>query len=125
MSQARLVLRGLSFHAHHGYRPEEALLGARFVVDVELQLALVPQEDDLAHTVDYAQVYEAVREEVTQQRYRLIETLADRIAERLWQSYPQVEALTVRVHKPQAPCQGCLTMCTWRSSAVAPPLHEA
>jgi dihydroneopterin aldolase len=100
------VLRGLSFHAHHGYRPEEALLGARFVVDVELQLALVPQEDDLAHTVDYAQVYEAVREEVTQRRYRLIETLADRIAERLWQSYPQVEALTVRVHKPQAPLPG-------------------
>jgi dihydroneopterin aldolase len=106
VSQTRLVLRGLSFHAHHGYRPEEVLLGARFVVDVELQLALVPQEDDLAHTVDYAQVYEAVREEVTQQRYRLIETLADRIAERLWQSYPQVEALTVRVHKPQAPLPG-------------------
>jgi len=32
--------------------------------------------------------------------------LADRIAERLWQSYPQVEALTVRVHKPQAPLPG-------------------
>jgi len=106
VGQTRLVLRGLSFHAHHGYRPEEAVLGGRFVVDVELQLALVPQEDDLAHTVDYAQVYEAVREEVTQQRYRLIETLADRIAERLWQSYPQVEALTVRVHKPQAPLPG-------------------
>ena len=106
MNPTRLVLRGLSFHAHHGYRPEEAVLGGRFVVDVEMQLAGVPQEDDLAHTVDYAQVYEAVREEVTQQRYRLIETLADRIAERLWQRYPQLEALTVRVHKPQAPLPG-------------------
>ena len=106
MSQTRLVLQGLSFHAHHGFRPEEAVLGARFVVDVEMQLASVPQEDDLAHTVDYAQVYEAVREEVTQRRYRLIETLADRIAERLWQSYSQLEALTVRVHKPQAPLPG-------------------
>ncbi len=106
MNQARLVLQGLSFHAHHGYRSEEAVLGARFVVDVEMQLALVPQEDELAHTVDYAQVYEAVREEVTQRRCRLIETLADRIAERLWQSYPQLRALTVRVHKPQAPLPG-------------------
>lgn len=106
MNPTRLVLRGLSFHAHHGYRPEEAVLGGRFVVDVEMQLGWVPQADDLAHTVDYAQVYEAVREEVTQRRYRLIETLADRITERLWQSYPQVEALTVRVHKPQAPLPG-------------------
>lgn len=40
------------------------------------------------------------------QRRRLIETLADQIAERLWQSYPQLEALTVRVHKPQAPLPG-------------------
>jgi len=68
MNPTRLVLRGLSFHAHHGYRPEEAVLGGRFVVDVEMQLGWVPQADDLAHTVDYAQVYEAVREEVTQRR---------------------------------------------------------
>ncbi len=106
MNPTRLVLRGLSFHAHHGYRPEEAVLGGRFVVDVEMQLGWVPQGDDLAPTVDYAQVYEAVREEVTQRRYRLIETLAERIAERLWQNYPQLEALTVRVHKPQAPLPG-------------------
>lgn len=106
VTQARLVLQGLVFHARHGYRPEEAVLGGRFVVDVEMQLSLAPIQDDLSGTVDYAQVYEVVRQEVTERRYRLIETLADQIAERLWRSYPQLEALTVRVHKPQAPLPG-------------------
>ncbi|MGY2711561.1 dihydroneopterin aldolase [Thermostichus sp. MS-CIW-28] len=106
MMQGRLVLQGLVFHAYHGHCPEEAVLGGRFVVDVEMQLSLAQIQDDLSGTVDYAQVYEMVRQEVTGQRRRLIETLADQIAERLWQSYPQLEALTVRVHKPQAPLPG-------------------
>jgi dihydroneopterin aldolase len=106
MMQGRLVLQGLVFHAYHGHCPEEAVLGGRFVVDVEMRLSLAQIQDDLSRTVDYAQVYEMVRQEVTGQRRRLIETLADQIAERLWQSYPQLEALTVRVHKPQAPLPG-------------------
>lgn len=106
MTQGRLVLQGLVFHAYHGHCPEEAVLGGRFVVDVEMRLSLAEIQDDLSRTVDYAQVYEMVRQEVTGQRRRLIETLADQIAERLWQSYPQLEALTVRVHKPHAPLPG-------------------
>ncbi|ABD03840.1 MULTISPECIES: dihydroneopterin aldolase [unclassified Synechococcus] len=106
MTQGRLVLQGLVFHAYHGHCPEEAVLGGRFVVDVEMRLSLAEIQDDLSRTVDYAQVYERVRQEVTGQRRRLIETLADQIAERLWQSYPQLEALTVRVHKPHAPLPG-------------------
>ncbi|MGY2767659.1 dihydroneopterin aldolase [Thermostichus sp. MS-CIW-26] len=106
MMQGRLVLQGLVFHAYHGHCPEEAVLGGRFVVDVEMRLSLAEIQDDLSGTVDYAQVYEMVRQEVTGQRRRLIETLADQIAERLWQSYPQLEALTVRVHKPHAPLPG-------------------
>lgn len=106
MMQGRLVLQGLVFHAYHGHCPEEAVLGGRFVVDVEMQLSLAQIQDDLSGTVDYAQVYEMVRQEVTGQRRRLVETLADQIAERLWQSYPQLEALTVRVHKLHAPLPG-------------------
>jgi dihydroneopterin aldolase len=72
MTQGRLVLQGLVFHAYHGHCPEEAVLGGRFVVDVEMQLSLAQIQDDLSGTVDYAQVYEMVRQEVTGQRRRLI-----------------------------------------------------
>jgi 2-amino-4-hydroxy-6-hydroxymethyldihydropteridine pyrophosphokinase len=82
MTQGRLVLQGLVFHAYHGHCPEEAVLGGRFVVDVEMRLSLAEIQDDLSRTVDYAQVYERVRQEVTGQRYRLVETLADQISDR-------------------------------------------
>lgn len=51
MTQGRLVLQGLVFHAYHGHCPEEAVLGGRFVVDVEIRLSLAEIQDDLSRTV--------------------------------------------------------------------------
>lgn len=101
----RIVLDGMAFHGHHGVFEEEARFGARFVVDVELRCAL-PENDELAETVDYARVYDLVREEVTAKRYRLIETLAAAIARRILGSEPRVTLAVVRVHKPHAPLHG-------------------
>lgn len=103
----KIVLEGLDFHGHHGVFEEEARLGARFTIDVELYLDL-PEEDLLACTVDYSRVYRLVRHEVTEQRYRLIETLATRIAQRLLETEPAVGQVVVRVHKPHAPLPGVL-----------------
>lgn len=102
----RIVLTGLEFHGYHGYHPEEARLGARFVVDVELCLDLSGVGDDLAKTVDYSQVYQLVRDEVTTRRFYLIEALANSVADRLVEGLPQVAMLTVRIHKPHAPLAG-------------------
>lgn len=105
MASDRIVLAGLEFHGYHGVFAEESRFGARFVVDVELALPLAT-EDRLELTADYSAVYRLVREEVTGQRYRLIETLAGRIAARVLEAQPKVERVTVRVHKPHAPLPG-------------------
>ena len=101
----RIVLEGLAFHGYHGVFDEEARFGARFVVDVEMRVAL-PAEDELARTVDYARVYELVADEVTGRRYRLIEALASAIAQRVLAADARVDEVTVRVHKPHAPLPG-------------------
>lgn len=101
----RIVLTGLAFHGFHGAFPEEAKLGARFEVDVELHFDL-PSEDDLSRTVDYSRVYELVRREVTGKRYQLIEALANALAARVLSEQPLVARVTVRVHKPHAPLPG-------------------
>jgi dihydropteroate synthase len=101
----RIVLEGMSFHGYHGVFEEEARIGAPFLVDVELRLAL-SGEDVLARTVDYAQVYALVAEQVTGRRFRLIEALASAIAERALGIDPRVAEVTVRVHKPHAPLPG-------------------
>ena len=101
----RIVLQGMEFHAHHGVHPEEASLGARFSVDVELGLRL-GGSDSLAETVDYSAVYALVTRTVTGTRHQLIESLATGLAEQVLAGFPSVLNVTVRVHKPHAPLPG-------------------
>ncbi len=101
----RIVLEGLEFHGYHGVFEEEAKMGARFVVDVELGLTL-PESDSLRQTVDYSQMYALVRREVTEKRYQLIEALASRIAAAVLEAEERVRTVLVRVHKPHAPLPG-------------------
>lgn len=101
----KIVLQGLEFRAFHGVFEEERRLGARFVIDLELYLS-VSGKDDLSHTVDYSDVYSLVQEEVTQERYDLIEALAHSLAIKLLAHQPKLDAVLVRVHKPHAPLPG-------------------
>ena len=101
----KIVLEGLEFHGFHGVFPEEAKFGARFIVDVEMALKL-PEEDDMALSVDYSRVYALVKNEVTEHRYDLIEALANTIARRVLEEHPKVNTVTTRVHKPHAPLPG-------------------
>lgn len=88
------------------YRWEQRL-GQPFEVDVELHLDLRPagERGDPALTVDYCRAYRAVREEVEEGRYGLLEELAEAVAARLLALGP-VEAVTVRVRKPRAALPG-------------------
>jgi 7,8-dihydroneopterin aldolase/epimerase/oxygenase len=104
----RLLLTGMAFYGRHGVLPAEQALGARFVVDVEaaLDLRAAGTRDDLAATVDYGALYEAVRGIVEGPPLQLIEAVAERIAARLLAAFPPLEQVTVRVHKPGAPLPG-------------------
>ncbi len=100
----RLVISGLTLHGYHGVYSEEKRQGQTFIIDLELEwdASGAAATDDVAHTIDYSQVVPAVAEIVTGEPVDLIETLAGRIAGRVL-DFPLVEAVTVTVHKPQAP----------------------
>ena len=100
-----LRLKNLTFHASHGLLPEEARLGQRFEVDVELRLdvAAAGTQDDPALTVDYTQVIDLVEEVATQRRFGLVEALAEAIAGEIRERFPQLEGVIVRVRKPNPP----------------------
>ncbi|MDP8924695.1 MAG: dihydroneopterin aldolase [Chloroflexota bacterium] len=103
-----IVLSGLAFYAYHGARPEERALGQRFVVDARLELDLGPagRSDDLALTVNYADVWLAIREAVEGPPLNLIEAVAERVATAVLDRFASVEAIWVRVFKPSAPVVG-------------------
>ena len=105
MTEDRIILSGLEFYGFHGVFFEEETLGSRFIVDVELYLTL-PKEDNLALTVDYGKIYALVRQKVTEERYKLIEVLANTITEDILLHYLLVQKVVTRVHKPHAPLPG-------------------
>lgn len=103
----RIEIDGIRAWGHHGVLPAEQELGQTFVADVVLHLSTRPagRADALRRTVDYARTAAEVHEEITTGSHDLIETLAERIAERILDGsgHPLVRRVDVTVHKSAAP----------------------
>lgn len=126
MPHDTIRLHNMQFYGRHGVNPEEQELGQRFEVDVELfvDTRAAAQHDDLQLTANYAHVYRAVKQIVEEERFLLIETLAERIATQLGRQFAP-EGVRVCVRKPHAPIKGILdyvaveierTPAAWQSS---------
>jgi dihydroneopterin aldolase len=103
----RILIHGIQFYGYHGVREEERKLGQPFLVDVEVSLDLTEAggRDDLAASADYERVHALVLEIGTRQQFRLLETLAVRIASAILEQCP-VRQVTVRATKPSPPLPG-------------------
>jgi dihydroneopterin aldolase len=97
----RIVIEGMVFQGTHGVHEREQLVPQPFEIDVELSLNLQPAglSDDLALTADYGRVFEVCRQIVESTRFRLIEALAEAIAQEVLAGFPADE-VTVRIRKP-------------------------
>ena len=97
-------LQGMTFSAAHGASPGERTRERRFVVDLEVEadLGRAGATDDLADTVNYSALHGAVRDVLKGPPVNLLETLAERIAQRVLRDFP-VGAVLVRVGKPGVP----------------------
>jgi len=105
----RIVLTNMRFQGRHGYYDHEMTTPQAFEVDVELLLNLQPAglDDDLAKTVDYAEVYTATRQIVESTSFRLLEALAEAISHEILADFPIIE-VGVRVRKPKVELGGPL-----------------
>jgi dihydroneopterin aldolase len=101
----KLLLERMEFYGYHGVHAEENKLGQQFIADVELYLDLsaAGRSDELDRTINYALVYEQVREIVEGKPFRLIEALAEHIASALLAAYSPLQQVKVRVTKPNPP----------------------
>jgi 7,8-dihydroneopterin aldolase/epimerase/oxygenase len=100
----RIALRGVTARGRHGWFPHERENGQRFSVDVVLGVDTrsAAATDDLVETVDYGILAEKIAGVVAGQPVKLLETLAQRIAE-VCLGEDRVEDVEVTVHKPEAP----------------------
>jgi len=95
-----VFIEGIRFHGFHGLTRLEREIGVRYAVDVTMQASLdnAVRSDRIADTVDYRRVHQRILEIGRAESFRLIETLAGRIAEALLDEFP-VSEVRVRVRK--------------------------
>lgn len=100
----QIALRGLRVRGFHGVFAHEKRDGQDFLIDVTLEVSVdaAAASDDLADTVDYGGLAQALAEVVAGPPVDLIETLAVRLVS-VCLGLDGVHAATVTVHKPQAP----------------------
>ena len=107
MGRDTIHLHNMQFYAFHGVNPEEKVLGQRFEVDVALSVdtQAAALSDDLRQTISYAHVYKVVKRIVEEERFDLIETLAETLATQIGRQFGP-DGIRICVRKPHVPLQG-------------------
>jgi len=99
-----IVIERLEFRGHCGVTPEERAKPQPLAVDLELtcHLGSAGISDDLAHTIDYAEVAQRVVEVGAAQDSCLLETLAERLLTMLFEEFPitHVKLWVRKLHPP-------------------------
>lgn len=103
--------------AHHGCLAEETKIGSDYRVDLEVRanLKASAKTDNLSDTVDYVFLNKVVREEMVQPS-KLLETVAQRILNRIFSEEEMVSKVTICVSKINPPIGGDVEMVTIKMS---------
>ncbi len=101
----RIKIEDLEVFARHGVFPEENKLGQKFLVSAELfvDTRKAGKSDDLASSVDYGKICRFIDSYMKGHTYKLLERVAEGLAEELLLRTPHLERIRIEVKKPWAP----------------------
>lgn len=101
----KITIQNLEVFAKHGVYPEENVLGQKFVISVVLHTSTrkAGMTDDLRFSVNYGEVSHFIGEFVTNHTWKLLETIAERLAQELLLKFPLIEQVDLKIQKPWAP----------------------
>lgn len=104
----RIYLNKMEFYGYHGVFPEENRLGQRFIVDliVSLNLKNAGETDHLDDSVNYGELYKLCEEIVEGPPIKLLEAIAEKIAQSILGEFVLISEVTVKVIKPDPPIPG-------------------
>ena len=102
-----IELEGMEFKAYHGCLEQEKVRGNSFTVDFrgELDLSAAVLSDNLNDTLNYAEIYDIVAEEMSIPS-ELLENVAGRIVHGIEKRFPELISFSVRVSKKRPPVDG-------------------
>ncbi|MFY0607456.1 MAG: dihydroneopterin aldolase [Cyclobacteriaceae bacterium] len=102
-----ISLEGMEFYAHHGFYPEERIIGNKYEVSVNLEVDFqeAADHDSLEGTINYETIYDEVKN-IMSVETKLLEHIAAKIISRLKKSFPQLVSVEVSVSKLNPPIKG-------------------
>ncbi len=100
-------IKNMKFYAYHGVTETEKEIGNRFEVECEFKTAAnqTLTSDSLDDTVDYSSVYDLISRIMTENKFNLMETLANRLADDIFEAY-NLSRVRIRVRKIKPPIAG-------------------
>lgn len=102
-----ILLENMIFFAYHGVLPQENAAGNTFVVNIKLEsdLSEAATSDNLDDTINYAQVYEVIKQEMNIPSC-LLEHVAGRIIKALRKRFPKLGVIELKLSKKAPPIVG-------------------
>lgn len=102
-----IQIENMEFYSFHGHFKEERIVGNRFLVDltIETDMKIAAKSDDLDDAVNYQRVYEIVKLQM-ETKSHLLEHIAGRILDALYDEIGGIEKATVKVSKMNPPMGG-------------------
>lgn len=97
----------MEFYSFHGHFREEQIVGSRFLVDliIEADLSAPAVSDNLKDAINYHVAYKLVKEEM-EKKSKLLEHIAGRILESIYNNFEGLKKVTVKVSKTNPPVGG-------------------
>ncbi len=100
---SEIIIKGLKIYAYHGVNEEEKINGQNFIIDVNMKINRSEYTDNINSTVSYSKVAKEIKKIALEQKYDLIETLAEKIAKELLKEFDMIQNIEIIVKKPEAP----------------------
>ncbi len=110
MVEEKIVLKGLTVFGYYGVSPMEREIGQKLEIDIEFHndFTKACMTDSLEDTINYERVYAKVMETVENNRFNLLETLADAICRTVIENF-SANSVKVTIRKLTLPFPNSLS----------------
>lgn len=105
----KIRINNLKFYTKNGVLKEERILGQQLEIDVELTMDLTKagKTDDVADTVNYAEVNDQIAARLEKDSFNLIEAVASAILDDIEKNHGQkLQKAMIRIRKYSVPMPG-------------------
>ena len=101
---SHIYFKQLRFYAYHGVNPQENRVGNEYTLNLRIKtdIAQAVRTDDITHTVNYAEVYETIKQEMEKPAC-LLEHLCGRIVQSLFRHFPAIDEIEIELSKRNPP----------------------